>query len=43
MYELKIRTWLERDGRFIMSDGRAQLLKKIKDSGSLMPGACSTR
>jgi 8-oxo-dGTP diphosphatase len=39
MYELKIRIWLERDGRFIMSDGRAQLLKKIKDTGSLSKAA----
>jgi len=39
MYELKIRIWLERDGRFIMSDGRARLLRMIKDTGSLSKAA----
>jgi len=39
MYELKIRVWLERDGRFIMSEGRAKLLREIKDGGSLAKAA----
>lgn len=39
MYELKIRIWLERDGRFIMSEGRARLLRRIKETGSLAKAA----
>jgi len=39
MYELKLRIWLERDGRFIMSEGRAELLKKVKETGSLAEAA----
>ncbi|MBN1678221.1 MAG: NUDIX domain-containing protein [Candidatus Thermoplasmatota archaeon] len=39
MYELKIRIWLERDGRFIVSDGRARLLRKIADTSSLSKAA----
>jgi 8-oxo-dGTP diphosphatase len=31
--------WLERDGRFIVSDGRAKLLRKVKDMGSLSKAA----
>jgi 8-oxo-dGTP diphosphatase len=29
MYSLRIKTWLMRDGRFILSEGRAELLKLI--------------
>jgi len=39
MYELKLRIWLERDGKFVVSEGRAQLLRKIKDTGSLSEAA----
>ena len=39
MYDLKLRIWLERDGKFIMSDGRARLLRRIKDTGSLAQAA----
>lgn len=39
MYELKLRIWLERDGRFIVSEGRAELLKKVKETGSLSEAA----
>ncbi len=39
MYDLKLRIWLEKDGRFIVSEGRAELLRKIKDSGSLSEAA----
>ncbi len=39
MYELKIRIWLERDGRFIISEGRAELLRKVKETGSLSDAA----
>ncbi|MCU0853283.1 MAG: NUDIX domain-containing protein [Thermoplasmata archaeon] len=39
MYELKLKVWLERDGRFVVSDGRAKLLRKIMDTGSLSKAA----
>ena len=39
MYELKLRIWLERDGRFIMSEGRAKLLRRVKETGSLAKAA----
>ncbi len=39
MYDLKLKLWLERDGRFIVSDGRAKLLRKVKDTGSLSKAA----
>jgi 8-oxo-dGTP diphosphatase len=39
MYELKLRIWLERDGRFIISEGRAELLRKVKETGSLSEAA----
>jgi 8-oxo-dGTP diphosphatase len=39
MYDLKLKMWLERDGRFIVSDGRAKLLRKVKDAGSLSKAA----
>lgn len=39
MYDLKLKIWLERDGAFIISDGRARLLRRIKDSGSLAEAA----
>jgi len=39
MYDLKLKIWLERDGRFIISDGRAALLRKIKASSSLAEAA----
>ncbi len=39
MYELKLRLWLERDGRFIISEGRAELLRKVKETGSLSEAA----
>lgn len=39
MYDLKLRIWLERDGRFIVSEGRAELLKKVKETGSLSKAA----
>jgi len=34
-----MKIWLERDGRFIMSEGRAALLRKVKDAGSLSKAA----
>jgi 8-oxo-dGTP diphosphatase len=39
MYDLKLKVWLERDGRFIISEGRARLLRKVKDTGSLSKAA----
>lgn len=39
MYELKLKIWLEREGKFIVSDGRAKLLRRIKDTGSLSKAA----
>jgi 8-oxo-dGTP diphosphatase len=39
MYDLKLKLWLERDGRFIISDGRAKLLRMIKETGSLSDAA----
>lgn len=39
MYELKLKIWLERDGKFVMSDGRAKLLRKIKETASLSKAA----
>jgi 8-oxo-dGTP diphosphatase len=39
MYDLKLRIWLEKDGRFIVSEGRAELLSKIKKTGSLSKAA----
>jgi 8-oxo-dGTP diphosphatase len=39
MYELKLKVWLERDGRFVVSDGRAKLLRKVKETGSLSKAA----
>ena len=39
MYELKLRIWLERDGRFIISEGRAELIRKVKETGSLSEAA----
>ena len=39
MYDLEFRIWLERDGRFIVSEGRAELLRKVKETGSLSKAA----
>ena len=39
MYSLKAKTWLERDGRFVMSEGRARLLRAIDEQGSIRKAA----
>jgi 8-oxo-dGTP diphosphatase len=39
MYELKLKVWLERDGKFVVSDGRAKLLRRIKETASLSKAA----
>ncbi len=33
--EIKAKLWLEEDGRFIIGTGRAELLWRIRDTGSL--------
>jgi len=43
MYDLKLKVWLEREGRFIISDGRARLLREIKQTGSLAKAAKNMR
>ena len=39
MYDLKLKLWLVDGDRFIVSDGRASLLSKIKEHGSLSKAA----
>jgi len=39
MYDIKLKTWLVRDGEFIVSDGRARLLRRIKDTRSIAKAA----
>jgi 8-oxo-dGTP diphosphatase len=39
MYDLKLKIWLVKDGRFLISDGRATLLRKIRDLGSMSKAA----
>ncbi|HIH00691.1 TPA: NUDIX domain-containing protein [Thermoplasmata archaeon] len=39
MYDVKLKIWLVEDGRFIVSDGRASLLRKIKEHGSMSKAA----
>ena len=39
MYDLKLKLWLVNDGKFLISDGRATLLRKIKDLGSMSHAA----
>ena len=39
MYDLKLKIWLERDGRFIISEARADLLMKVKETRSLSKAA----
>ena len=39
MYDLKLKLWLVDDGKFLISDGRATLLRKIKDHGSMSRAA----
>lgn len=35
MFEIKAKIWLESDSKCIIGKGRAELLKKVKDLGSL--------
>jgi len=39
MYKLGFKAWLEQDGRFILSEGKAQLLRAIKKEGNLRAAA----
>ena len=39
MYDLKLKLWLVDDGKFLISDGRATLLRKVKDLGSMSKAA----
>jgi molybdate transport system regulatory protein len=39
MTKLKAKAWLEKDGRFLLSDGRAEILKLIGETGSLANAA----
>jgi molybdate transport system regulatory protein len=39
MYTLKVKVWLERDGKFLISDGRASLLQLILETKSLKKAA----
>ncbi len=39
MYDLKLKMWLVDGNRFIVSDGRATLLRKIREYGSLSKAA----
>ena len=35
MYDLKLKMWLVRDDEFILSDGRARLLRRIRETRSI--------
>lgn len=39
MYDLRLKMWLVRNGEFIVSDGRARLLRRIKDTRSISKAA----
>lgn len=39
MYDLRLKMWLVRDGEFILSDGRANLLRRIKETKSISEAA----
>ncbi|MBA3045407.1 MAG: LysR family transcriptional regulator [Candidatus Thermoplasmatota archaeon] len=39
MIEIKAKLWLEKDSKFILGVGRAEILRKIKDTGSLARAA----
>jgi molybdate transport system regulatory protein len=41
MIEVKAKLWLERKGHFILSSGRAEILRKVKETGSLAKAAKS--
>lgn len=39
MYDLRLKMWLVRDGEFVISDGRARLLRRIKETRSISKAA----
>jgi len=39
MYDLRLKMWLVRDGEFILSDGRAHLLRRIRKTKSISEAA----
>lgn len=39
MYDLQLKTWLVKDGKFIISDGRARLLRRIAETRSISKAA----
>ncbi len=39
MYDLRLKMWLVRDGEFILSDGRARLIRRIKETKSISKAA----
>jgi molybdate transport system regulatory protein len=41
MIEVKAKLWLEKDGKFILSAGRAEILRNIRETGSLSEAAKS--
>ncbi len=41
MTVVKAKLWLENDGKFILSSGRAEILRKIDETGSLSEAAKS--
>lgn len=41
MYSLGYKAWLEKDGRYVLGEGRAQLLRAISRSGSLSAAAAA--
>ena len=43
MTKLKAKAWLEKDGRFLLSDGRAEILKLVGETGSLANAAKEMR
>jgi 8-oxo-dGTP diphosphatase len=39
MYDLRLKMWLVKDGEFVLSDGRARLLRMIKETKSISMAA----
>lgn len=39
MYDLRLKMWLVKDGEFVLSDGRAHLLRRIKETNSISKAA----
>jgi molybdate transport system regulatory protein len=43
MVKVKAKLWLERDSAFVLGKGRAELLRKVRELGSLAKAARSMR